>query len=62
MTRTITLATGGQRFVYRCSGDSQTPLVEKLIRLARSRPDVAKRVHLRPLGIRADHDGSAVTG
>jgi hypothetical protein len=47
MTRTITLAKGGQRYVFRCSGDSQAPLVEKLIRLARSRPDVARNVHLR---------------
>lgn len=60
MTRTITLAKGGQRYVLRCSGDSQAPLVEKLIRLARSRPDIAKNVHFRPGGAQSDHDPFAV--
>jgi hypothetical protein len=50
MSRTITLVKGGQRYVFRCSGNSQAPLVEKLIRLARSRPDIARNVHLRPGG------------
>ena len=61
MTRTITLAKGGQRFVFRCSGDSQAPLVEKLIRLARSRPDVARNVHLRPAATAGDRERFAAT-
>ena len=62
MSRTITLAKGSQRYVFRCSGDSQAPLVEKLIRLARSRPDIARNVHLRLNSAGSDHDRFATTG
>jgi hypothetical protein len=62
MTRTITLAKGGQRYVFRCSGDSQAPLVEKLIRLARSRPDIARNVHVRLTGAESDPDRFAAAG
>lgn len=42
MTRTITLAKGGRRYVFRCTGNVDTQLVDKLIQLARSRPDAVK--------------------
>jgi hypothetical protein len=62
MTRTITLAKGSQRYVFRCSGDRAAPLVEKLIRLARSRPDVARNVHLRAVAGENDPNRYAATG
>ena len=42
MTRTITLAKGGRRYVFRCTGNVDPQLVDKLIHLARSRPEAAK--------------------
>lgn len=42
MTRTITLAKGGRRYVFRCTGNVDANLVDKLIQLARTRPDAAK--------------------
>jgi hypothetical protein len=42
MTRTITLAKSGRRYVFRCTGNVDPELVDKLIQLARTRPDAAK--------------------
>ena len=48
MSRTITLAKGGQKYVFRYSSGSEPAVVDELIRLARSRgtgitwPDAAR--------------------